>query len=75
LTSPLAYPPKVSPNNGLVEHNSIFIRRIDIKIKKKPTGLKQMNCAAFQDDSLAYKEDLKYAPRKYDKAIIVRVVR
>ena len=46
-----------------------------IKIKNCPPGLKQKNCAGFQDDLLAYKEDLKYASRKYDKAIIVRVVR
>jgi predicted secreted protein len=46
-----------------------------IKIKQCPTGRMQKSCSAFQEDSLAYKEDLKYAPRKYDKAIIVRVVR
>lgn len=46
-----------------------------IKIKYCPTGRKQKNCGAFQEDSLAYKEDLKFAPRKYDKAIIVHVVR
>jgi predicted secreted protein len=46
-----------------------------IKIKHCPTGRMQKSCSAFQEDSLAYKEDLKYAPRKYDKAIIVHVVR
>jgi predicted secreted protein len=46
-----------------------------IKIKNCSTGRMQKSCSAFQEDSLAYKEDLKYAPRKYDKTIIVRVVR
>jgi predicted secreted protein len=45
-----------------------------IKIKNCPTGRRQKSCTAFQEDSLAYKEDLKYAPRKYDKAIVVRVI-
>lgn len=67
LTRSLAYPPKVSPNNGLIEHNSIFIRRIEIKIKNCPPGLEQKNCDAFQEDSLAYKVDLKYAPERKNK--------
>lgn len=45
-----------------------------IKIRNCPTGRSQKSCSAFQEDSIAYKEDLKYAPRKYDKSIVVRVI-
>lgn len=45
-----------------------------IKIKNCMTGRMQKSCSAYQEDSLAYKEELKYAPRKYDKAIVVRVI-
>ncbi len=45
-----------------------------IKIRNCPTGRKQKSCSAFQEDSIAYKEDLEFAPQKYHRAIIVRVV-
>jgi predicted secreted protein len=44
-----------------------------IKIKNCPTGRKQKSCSSFQEDSIYYKEDIKYSP-KFNRAIIVRVV-
>lgn len=44
-----------------------------IKIKSCPTGRKQKKCSSFQEDSIYYKEDIKYS-LKYNRAIIVRVV-
>lgn len=44
-----------------------------IKFRSCPTGKRQKSCSAFQEDSLSYKEDLKFAP-KYHRAIVVRVV-
>jgi predicted secreted protein len=44
-----------------------------IKFRSCPTGRAQKSCTAFQEDSLSYKEDLKFAP-KYHRAIRVRVV-
>lgn len=44
-----------------------------LKIKNCPTGRKQKNCSSFQEDSIYYKQDIKYLV-KYNRAIIIRVV-
>lgn len=55
------------------EFKAVMIGVDTIKIKSCPTGRKQKKCSSFQEDSIYYKEDIKYSP-KYNRAIIVRVV-